>query len=299
MRRKFKRYLPLYLLALPGMLYFLIFRYLPMGGIVLAFKKLDLTKGLFGSPWADPFYSNFKKFFDSPYFFSLLSNTLYISLLKLIFMTAAAIFMAIIINEIGNTKFKRLTQTITYMPHFLSWVTIYGILFLFFSEVDGVVNLVIKALGGDSINILSNEKVFRALAVISDMWKETGFSAIIYLAAITGIDLSQYEAAKVDGASKIKIIYYITLPNLLGIVVIMGLLHLGQIMDAGFEQIYILQNTRVISVAEILDTYTYKVGLQQMMLEYASAIGLFKSLIATVLVISMNRLAKRSGNALW
>ncbi|HML49581.1 MAG TPA: ABC transporter permease subunit, partial [Clostridia bacterium] len=252
-----------------------------------------MRKGIFASPWADPAYKYFLRFFQSPYFTQLLGNTLIISLAKLALSMPFAIAMAILLSEARSNKFRRIVQTVTYMPHFLSWVILYGILFAFLSETRGLVNLMLRNMGFPAVNFLSSPRWFRSLVVFSTLWKETGWGAIIYLAAIIGVDPTLYEAARVDGAGRLRSIWHITLPGIRAVTIVMFLLKLGSILDAGFDQIYIMYNIHVYSVGDIIDTWVFRTGLEQWNFSMATAVGLFKSLIGLALIAGMNALARR------
>jgi putative aldouronate transport system permease protein len=288
-----------YLMLLPGVVYYIIFRYVPMYGVIIAFKDFNMMEGIFGSSWADPWYKHFKVFYDSPYFTQLLVNTFVISIYKLIFGMAPPIVMALLLNECRVRWFKSLVQTLTYMPHFLSWVIIYGILIALLSQNSGLFNRWIEESGGQSIPFLTSTDYFRTILVSSEIWQNLGWGAIIYLAAIAGIDPTLYEAARVDGASRLRMIWHITLPGIRNVIVLLFILKLGHIMDAGFDQIYILYNIQVYPVADILDTWVFRTGLQQLNFSLAAAVGLFKSVIGLALVLASNKLAKRWGEGIW
>ncbi|WP_409347264.1 ABC transporter permease [Paenibacillus sp. MBLB4367] len=286
-------------MLLPGVAYYVIFRYIPMYGAVIAFKDYSIVDGILRSPWADPWNKHFLTFFNSPYFSQLLTNTFLISLYKLIFGVVPPIIMALLLNECRIRWFKSLVQTLTYMPHFLSWVIIYGIMLALLSQNSGLVNHWIKDLGGQTIPFLTSTTYFRSLLVGSEIWQNLGWGAIIYLAAMAGIDPTLYEAARVDGASRLRMIWHITLPGIRSVIVLLLILRLGHILDAGFEQIYILYNIQVYPVADIIDTWVFRTGIQQLNFSVASAVGLFKAVIGFVLVIAANRIAKRMGESIW
>ncbi|SDC92997.1 putative aldouronate transport system permease protein [Paenibacillus sp. UNCCL117] len=288
-----------YLMLLPGVIYYVIFKYIPMYGVVIAFKDFNMLEGVLGSSWADPWYRHFETFYNSPYFGQLLTNTLLISIYKLVFGTIPPIVMALLLNECRVRWFKSLVQTLTYMPHFLSWVIIYGIMLALFGQSSGLFNRWIVEAGGQSIPFLTSTDYFRSLLVGSSIWQNLGWGAIIYLAAIAGIDPTLYEAARVDGASRLRMIWHITLPGIRTVIVLLFILNLGHIMDAGFDQIYILYNIQVYPVADILDTWVFRTGLQQLNFSLASAVGLFKSAIGLILVVLSNQLAKRWGENIW
>ena len=297
--RILKKYWALYLMAIPGLVCFALFSYAPMYGVLLAFKDFSMRKGIMGSPWADPWYKYFKQFFDSPYFVQILRNTLVISIGKLVTVTFSAIFLAIALCEVRSTKFRRVAQTISYLPHFLSWVIVYGILYSMLSETYGVVNNILKSTTGTTVNFLSNSKYFRMLLILTNVWKEAGWSAIIYMAGIMGIDLSLYEAARVDGASRGQLVWHVTLPGIRSVIIMQLLLSIGSILSAGFDQVYVMYNVRVYEVADIIDTWVFRTGLIQWNYSLATAAGLFKSVIGTIMIVGANTLARRWGESMW
>jgi len=286
-------------MLLPGVIWFLVYRYYPMYGVLIAFKEYDFASGIWGSPWADPWYGYFRQFFESPYFGQLMTNTLLISLYKLVFGMLPSVVLAIFLNEVRTAWFKKWVQTLSYMPHFLSWVIIYGIAIAFLSQSDGLVNRWLAELGMDKIGFLTSVDWFRSIIVATDVWKDLGWGAIIYLAAIAGIDPTLYEAARMDGAGRMRSIWHVTLPGIRNVIVLLLILRLGYIMDAGFEQIYVMYNLQVLSVADIIDTWVYRTGLQQLNFSLASAVGLFKSVIGLILVFAANRIAKKWGDGIW
>lgn len=289
----------LYLMMLPALIYYLIFRYVPIYGLIISFKDFDVNKGILGSPWADPWYRYYAQFFSSPYFERLLGNTITLSLLKIIFGMAVPVILAILINECRYGGLKRVVQSLTYMPHFLSWVIIYGILIAFFSENTGVINRAIVDMGGKTIPFLTSNSWFRQIVISSDIWQSAGWSAIIYLASIAGIDPSLYEAARIDGAKRMTMIWHITIPCIKSVIIMLFILKIGNIMDAGFDQIYNLYNIQVYQVGDILDTWVYRTGLLQLNFSLATAVGLFKSVIGFIFIISANKLSKKWGEAIW
>lgn len=297
--KKLWQYKALYLMLLPGVAYYVIFKYVPMYGVVIAFKNFSIMDGILRSEWADPWNKHFMTFFNSPYFSQLLTNTIVISLYKLGFGIAPPIIMALLLNECRFRWFKSLVQTLTYMPHFLSWVIIYGILISLLSQSSGLINHWIKEAGGDSIPFLTSTDYFRSILVGSEIWQNLGWGAIIYLAAMAGIDPTLYEAARVDGAGRLRMIFHITLPGIRSVILMLFILNLGHIMDAGFGQIYVLYNIQVYPVADIIDTWVFRTGLTQLNFSLAAAVGLFKSAIGFVLVLVSNRIAKRWGEGIW
>ncbi|OXM88246.1 ABC transporter permease [Paenibacillus rigui] len=288
-----------YLMLLPGVIYYIVFRYVPMYGVIIAFKDFNMMKGIVGSSWADPWYKHFQIFFHSPYFSQLMINTTVISLYKLVFGMVPPIMMALLLNECRVRWFKTVIQTLTYMPHFLSWVIIYGILIALFSQNSGLVNRWLQESGGSSIGFMTSVDYFRTILVGSEIWKDLGWGAIIYLAAMTAIDPTLYEAARVDGAGRLRMIWHITLPSIRNVIVLLFILKLGSIMDAGFDQIYILYNIQVYQVADILDTWVFRTGLQQLNFSLGAAVGVFKSVIGMVLVLGSNHLSKKWGEGIW
>lgn len=298
--RNLKKFLPLYIMMLPVLTYFFVFRYVPMYGISIAFKDYNIMKGIFASQWANPLFKHFRMFFLGPYAFQLIRNTMLISLYKLIFGILPPIILAVALNECRNLSFKRFIQTLSYMPHFLSWVIIYGILYAFLSESAGLINRFILTMGGEKIPFLYSTNWFRPILVASDIWQNCGWGAIIYLAAIAGINPNLYEAAQIDGATRWQRIRLITVPSIGNTIVLMLILKLGNIMNAGFEQVYALYNVHVYEVGDIIDTWVFRTGLEQLNFSLATAVGLFKSFIGLILVVSTNAIARRSGGGnLW
>jgi len=298
-KQSLKPYLPLYLLLVPGVLYFLIFCYAPMYGVVIAFKDYKLLEGVFGSPWSG--FDQFDKLFTDPYFYTVLKNTLLISLMKLLFGFPVPIVFALLLNEVRMLKFKKFVQTASYLPHFISWIALAGIMQSILS-LEGTVNSIIGFFGFDKVIFLASSEYFRAVLVISDIWKGFGWGAIIYFAAIAGIDASMYEAASIDGATRFQRMRYITLPSIAYIIVIMLILSMSGILDAGFDQIFNLYNPSVMGVSDIIDTYVYRIGIQNLDYSRSTAVGLFKSVIALIMIMVTNGLAKRIDkdfNTLW
>ncbi|MFB9751429.1 ABC transporter permease [Paenibacillus hodogayensis] len=290
---------PLYAMLFPCLVWYLLFKYLPMYGVVIAFKDYNISAGMLQSGWADPWYKHFKMFFGSPYFGQLLANTLLISIYKLVFGIVPSIVLAVMFNECKAARLKRWVQTLSCMPHFLSWVIIYGVAIAFLSETTGLFNRWIVEGGGKAVPFLNSTEWFRSVLVASEVWKDAGWGAIVYLAAMSGIDPTLYEAAKVDGASRTRSIWHITLPGIRHVIVLMLMIRLGGIMDAGFEQVYIFYHPKVYPVADIIDTWVFRTGLEQINFSLATAVGLFKSAIGFALVLGANQLAKRWGESIW
>nr|WP_245851066.1 ABC transporter permease subunit [Paenibacillus herberti] len=289
----------LYLMLLPGIIYYVVYKYVPMYGVLIAFKDYDILSGIVKSPWADPWYKHFQFFFESPYFNQLLTNTFLISFYKTVWGTFLAIFVAVLIHEGRIPWLNRIVQTLSYMPHFLSYVIIYGIAIAFFSETSGLINRLIVENGGSAIPFLSSESYFRSVLVGTDVWKDLGWGAIVYLAAMSSIDSTLYEAARIEGAGRLRRIWHITLPGIRSVIILLLVLKIGSVLDAGFEQIYIMYNVQVYPVADIIDTWVYRVGLEQLNFSLATAVGLFKSVIGLILVYLSNKLARKWGGNLW
>ncbi len=290
----------LYLLALPGLIYFLIFAYLPMWGVLISFKDFRLFRGFAGSPWVG--LENFIFFFTSPNFPRLLRNTLIISGLHILFVFPAPIILAILLNELRNGMFKRFVQTISYLPHFISWVVIGGLLTYTFSQSMGVVNLWLQSMGLEPLHILGNKSAFYGLVVGTNIWKELGWGAIIYLAAITGINPELYEAATVDGANRFQRILNITVPGITSVIIIMLILQISSILNTDFLQILILQGSdaSLYEVGDVIDTWVYRAGFLKSQLSLATAVGVFKGLVGLVLVLLANKVAILiTGEGLW
>ncbi|MCR4620858.1 MAG: ABC transporter permease subunit [Clostridiales bacterium] len=293
------KYWDLCLMLLPVIAYFIIFKYIPMGGIVIAFKDFKLGLGVSGSEWVG--FANFVDAFRTRLFIRSIRNTLIISLLKLCLGFPAPIILALLLNEVRHNGYKRVVQTISYLPHFLSWVIMAGILSQLLSPNNGAVNALLKSLGRkDAVPFLLDNAYFRGTVVVSDVWKGVGWGSILYLATISSIDPTLYEAAICDGASRPQRVRYITLPCIMPTVTIMLILSLGGILDAGFDQLLNLYSSAVYETGDIIDTYVYRVGLVDWNYKLSTAIGLFKNIIGFMLVAGSNAVAKAiSGNGIW
>lgn len=288
-KKVWSKYKILYLMLLPGMLYYLIFSYLPMYGVTLAFKDFLILEGILGSPWVG--LQHFQDLFTDPYFYSVLKNTIIISLYKLVFGFPVPILFALFLSEIASVKFKKVVQTVSYLPHFISWVVLGGIFFTIFS-LEGPVNAIVKLLGGDPVLFLADPTYFRTVLVVTSIFQGFGWGSIIYFAAISNIDPQLYEAAIMDGAGRFKRMFYISIPMLFPVIAIMLILSMSGILDAGFDQIFNMYNVQVYSVADIIDTYVYRQGLVEMNYSRATAIGLFKSVIALIMIVVVNKIVK-------
>ena len=288
----------LYLMLLPGLLYIIIFKYLPMYGITIAFQDFNIFKGIAGSEWVG--MANFKKIFMDPEFYQVFKNTLIISVSKLVFLFPLPIIVALMLNEVRSVWFKKTAQTVVYLPHFISWVIVAGIFTSILSPSSGLVNMIITACGGDPVSFMMSNTWFRKILVFSDGWKETGYSAVVYIAAISGIDQQLYEAAKVDGAGRLRTIWSITLPSIATTIVLLLILRLGTILEAGTEQILAMYNPTVYQTGDVIGTYVYRMGLGQQQYSITTAVGLFNSVVGFILVVGGNFFSKRiSGSSIW
>ena len=283
----------LYMMCIPGLAYLILFHYVPMYGIMMAFQNFSFKKGIFGSPFNN--FDNFKELFGSQIFYRVLRNSLFLSITRLIFSFPVPIILALLINEIRSKVFKRTAQTLMYLPHFLSWVVLGGIVVNMLSMTDGLVNDLIASAGGQKINFLGSVDWFRTVIIGSHIWKEAGWGTIIYLSALTSINPEYYEAARVDGANRFQQTLYITLPGISGTIVIMLILAIGGLMNNGFEQIFLFKNNLNQSVAEVFETYVYQVGIAGGRYSYSTAVGLFKNVVGAVLVFSSNLIAQKLG----
>lgn len=302
--QKLQAQLTLQMMVLSGIVFIVIFSYLPMWGLLNAFKEYDIFKGFFRSPWVS--LRQFQLFFNSPEWWEVLRNTVCISLLRLILGFPAPIILALLISEVADGYFKRFIQTVSYLPHFLSWVIVGGIVMSMLSTDNGSVNMLLQwmKLTKEPISFFTEPKYFWIILVSVGIWKEAGFSAIIYLAAIAEVDPHLYEAAEVDGASKFQQITKITLPCIMPVITILLILQLGSILSAGFEDILVLtnsgQNGILRSVADVIDIYSFRQGIQNYRYSYATAVGLFKSVVSIIILTTANFIARKTnGNSLW
>ncbi|MCI3920846.1 ABC transporter permease subunit [Paenibacillus sp. TRM 82003] len=297
---RFLRQWDIQLMVLPALLFLFVFSYIPMYGVLMAFQDYSLFKGFAGSPWVG--LKHFKMFFQAPEFWQLMRNTLVISLLKLLIGFPAPIALALMLNEIRNRAFKRTIQTISYLPHFLSWVIVSGFVMTILSTENGSLNLLLERLGliREPVNFLSVPEYFWTILVTTNVWKEIGFASIVYLAAIAGIDPHLQEAASIDGASRFRQMFTITIPSILPVILVFLVLAIGNLMNAGFDDILLLGANPILrDVGDVLDTYVYRVGIQNNRYSYATAAGLFKALLGVGLLVLANALARRTGNSLW
>ena len=283
----------MYLLLLPCVAYFIIFNYVPMYGLILAFKDFKFSQGITGSAWVG--LENFKYLFALGRFYEVLRNSLFLSLLRLVFFFPIPIILSLAMNEIPFVPYKRMTQTMVYLPYFISWVVIGGILVNLLSPSWGIINTLIKSLGGDPVFFMGDARYFRGVAIISHIWKNAGWDTILYLAAVTSIDPELYQAATIDGASRVQRIWHITLPGIRTTIIILLLLSIGNIMNNGFEQIFILQNGSNIAVSEVFETYTYRLGIINGRFSFATTVGFFGSVVGFTLLLAANAIAKLMG----
>lgn len=284
----------LYFMIFPAFALVLLYHYGPLCGLVIAFQKYDLVKGIFHSKWIG--FDNFEYIFNYPGFLNILWNTLYIAVMKITVHFIIPIIISILLNEMNNARVKRGIQTAIYLPHFISWVIISGIMIDILSPNHGVVNKLLSMFGADPIYFLGEPKVFPFVLVVTDIWKEFGYATIVYLAALTGIDPSLYEAAEVDGARRIHRIWHITIPGIIPIIVLLGTLSLGRILNAGFDQVFNLYNPLVYETGDIIDTFTYRIGMQNTQYDLATAVGLFKSAVSLILVSTSYYIARKVAN---
>ncbi|MFC3800507.1 ABC transporter permease [Cohnella sp. GCM10012308] len=289
-----RRQLPLHLMVLPSAALVLIFSYGPIMGLYIAFQKFSVVKGMFHSPWNG--LDNFDYMFSLPDIWQVIRNTLVIACLKIAAGLAVPIVVALLLNELGNRIFKRWIQTLIYLPHFLSWIILGGVLIDVLSPTSGIVNQLLGAFGIEPIFFLGNAHWFPAVLVVSDVWKEFGFSTIVYLAALTGINPALYEAAVIDGASRWKQTLNITLPGMLPVIVLLATLSLGNVLNAGFDQIFNLYSPQVYESGDVIDTLVYRLGLEQAQYSLATAVGLLKSAVSVVLISASYALAYRLAN---
>ena len=280
---KFRKELPFHLMLIPGVIIVFIYMYIPLSGLIIAFQKFVPAKGLFGNQkWIG--WDNFIYLYNLPGAISALRNTVIIAFFKIVLHLLIPITVSILLNEIRSTGFRRTAQTLIYLPYFLSWIILGGILIDILSPSDGILNRVLGLFGMEPIFFLGSNDYFRGTLIVSDVWKEFGFNTIIYLAAITNIDPNQYEAATIDGANRFQKMRYITLPNMRMIIVLMMVLSLGNVLNAGFDQVYNLYSKQVYSTGDILDTFIYRIGLLDAQFGVATAMGMFKSVVSTIFI---------------
>ncbi|MGG4478575.1 ABC transporter permease [Paenibacillus xylanilyticus] len=280
-------------MILPGFVYFVIFKYFPMGGLIISFQDYQPYLGIKDSPWVG--FKHFVRLFTEPTFAMLLSNTLILFVLELVIFFPIPIILALMMNEVRHKFFRNSIQTIVYIPHFMSWVIIVSITYVFLSVDGGVVNEIIAAFGGNKISFLTSPEWLRPMYILQIIWKEAGWSTIIYLAAITVVDTQLYEAAEMDGATRLRKMWHVTLPAIRPVIITLLILKIGNTLELGFEHMYLLLNSLNREVGEIFDTYIFTAGLKNGQLSFSTTVGLFKGLVGLVLVMFANRLAKKLG----
>lgn len=287
-----------YLMLIPVAIYLIMFKYAPIGGEIIAFKNYRLADGIWGSRWVG--LEQFEKLFASKDFYVVLRNTLLLNLYQLLFAFPAPIVLALMLNEVRKEWYKRTLQNLLYIPHFISWIVLGGIVIALLSPSTGVVNGLLKAFGLEPVYFMADKVWWPVSFVGSSIWKEAGFGTILYLAAMSSIDPTLYEAAKIDGANKGRQIWHVTLPGIRSTIAILLILQVGRMMDVGFEQVYALRNDAVASVAEVISTYVYQRGIINLQYSYTTALGLFQSVVALLLVVTVNRVIKAMGErGLW
>ncbi|OMF38105.1 protein lplB [Paenibacillus sp. FSL H8-0548] len=293
-----RKYKVLYLISLPGIIFFIVFKYLPLAGSVMAFQNYNIFKGFSGSPWVG--LDQFRRMFTYPEFLRIFENTVLIGLYDMVFAFPIPIIFALLLNEVRKAVYKRILQTVVYLPHFLSWIIIGGIMIGILSPTTGIINQILNSFGFDPIYFLGEESYIRSILVGTGIWKDSGWGTIIYLAALASVNPELYEAAKIDGANRWKQTLSITIPTILPTITIMFLLHIGNFLDFGFERVFVFINSLNESHGDILDTYIYRVGLIDQQYSYTTAIGLFKSVVGLLLVMIGNTLSKKaSGEGLY
>lgn len=306
MERKSKRgvlgnliyYKEYYIMLIPGLLFFLVFCYGPMYGLIIAFQDYYPLKGVSGSAFVG--LKHFRALFSDPFFLSVLKNTIIISLYKLLICFPAPIILCLALNEIKSMRFKKVAQSISYLPHFISWVVVSGIIIEFLSPSRGPINILLQNMGFDPVFFVAEPKCFRGVLVLSDLWKSIGWGSIVYLAAVTSVDPTLYEAAEMDGAGRIKKIIHVTLPALAPIITVMFIMESGKILNDSFEQVYNFLTPSTYAVGDVISTFVYRMGIQKMQYSFTTAVDLFKNGISFMLVILTNYIARRTNDyALW
>ena len=287
-----------YLMLIPGILFFLVFCYGPMYGLVIAFQDYYPLKGVTGSKMVG--LKHFRALFTDPFFLSVLKNTIVISFYKLLVCFPAPILLCLALNEISNYRFKKIAQSVSYLPHFVSWVVVSGIIIEFLSPSRGPINILLQNLGMEPIFFVAEPKYFRGVLVLSDLWKSVGWGSIVYLAAVTSVDPTLYEAAEMDGAGRIKKIIHVTIPALAPIITVMFIMESGKILNDSFEQVYNFLTPSTYAVGDVISTFVYRMGIQKMQYSFTTAVDLFKNIISFMLVVMKNYIARKTNDyALW
>ncbi|MFC9709414.1 ABC transporter permease [Paenibacillus sp. NPDC056933] len=296
--RTWNRNKALWLLFLPCLLYYLIFRYAPMFGLVITFKDYNLFKGIWASDWVG--FKYYRMFLENPDFWPLMKNTFLLGLYKLVFGFPAPILLAILLNEVRRAAFKRFVQTVSYLPHFISNVIVASMVIMFLSPTGGLINNLLAGIGIEPINFMNEPGLFRGIYVLSEIWQHIGWETIIYLAALTAIDPQLYEAADMDGASRLRKIWHVTLPGISPAIVITLILNIGKVLEIGFEKVFLMQNPAIYDTADIISTYVYRVGMVQGNFSYGASIDLFMGVISLIFIYTANWLSRRlSETSLW
>lgn len=297
-RNYFVKNYDLYLMVLPGLLYYLIFHYAPMVGVQIAFKNYIPSKGIWGSEWVG--LKHFARFFKSFQCWSLIENTVWISVYTLLVSTPVAIVLALMLNEVRHSRYKKTVQMVTYAPHFISTIVLVALMQVFFGQSTGFVNNLREAMGFSRVSFLGEPQYFRHMFVWSDVWQNTGWNSIIYISALASISPELHEAANVEGASKLQRIIHIDLPHILPTMIILLILGVGRVLSVGFEKVFLMQNAQNLQVSQVISTYVYDIGLLSNQYSYSTAVGLFNSVVTLVILLAVNRLAKRFGDvSLW
>ncbi|MBP3965580.1 ABC transporter permease [Paenibacillus lignilyticus] len=287
-------------MIIPSIAFIFVFSYIPMYGVLMAFQDYNMFEGFWASPWVG--FKHFKMFVEAPEFWQIMRNTIMISLLKLFFGFPAPIILALLLNEVRSMVFKRIVQTVSYLPHFLSWVIVAGFAMSMLSTDNGSINILLQKLHliEEPINFLSMPEYFWTIVVTTGIWKDIGFATIVYLAAIAGVDPHLYESASIDGASRFRMMILITLPCIMPVVIIFLILAVGGILNAGFDDLLLLGNNPILrDVSDVIDTYVYRIGILSNRYSYATAAGLFKAVISVGMLVLANRVARRLGSSLW
>ena len=292
--KELKRHYWLYLFLIPGLVMIFLFKILPFYGVQIAFRDFSIVKGIWDSPWVG--FKYFEQFFRDPYCWRLFRNTLSISGLSLLFGFPAPILLALLLNEVRSRKYKKVVQTVSYMPHFISTVVVCGMITTFCAS-DGLINNIIVAFGGTRSNLLLDKGLFYPIYIISDLWKGIGWDSIIYLAALSGIDQEQYEAARIDGANRLQQMFHITLPGLLPTVSMLLILRIGSLLSVGYEKIILLYQPTTYEVADVISSYVYRRGLMDGQFSYGTAVGLFNSIVSITLLLIANKASKKMGQS--
>lgn len=297
-KRSGSKYWDLYLILIPVILYFAVFKYLPMAGLQIAFRNYVPRKGFLGSEWVG--MKHFARFFSTPSCWTIIGNTVILSGLTLLFTFPLPILLALLLNEMRDGRYKKLVQTVTYAPHFLSTVVVVGMITAFCSPSTGVVNTLLKSLGHQPIYFMAKAEWFRPLYVISEVWTSMGWDSIIFLSALSGVDTQMYEAARIDGANRIKQLRYITLPSIIPTIAVMLILNCGRVMNVGFEKVFLMQNDLNLGVSQVISTFVYTQGISGTQTSYATAVGLMNSLVNFILVLVVNTISRKvSEVSLW